>query len=54
MNDKIKLIGKFEGYEVKFSIKPETTMDEMMKYLEAFLKGIGYQFGSLKWTQEEK
>jgi hypothetical protein len=29
-------------------------MDEMMKYLEAFLKGIGYQFGSLKWTQEEE
>jgi hypothetical protein len=54
MNDKIKLIGKFEGYEVKFSIDPNTTMDEMMKYLEAFLKGIGYQFGNLNWTLEDE
>lgn len=53
MKDKIKLIGKFEGYEVKFSIEPDTPLDEMLKYLEAFLKGIGYQFGNLNWTFEE-
>lgn len=53
MKDKIKLIGKFEGYEVKFSIEPDTPLDEMVKYLETFLKGIGYQFGNLNWTFEE-
>jgi hypothetical protein len=53
MQDEIKLIGKYDNVEIKFSINPHITMDEMVQKLELFLKAIGFQFGSLKWNPEE-
>lgn len=54
MQDEIKLIGKYDNVEIKFSINPHITMDEMVQKLELFLKAVGFQFGSLEWNPEEQ
>ncbi len=54
MQDEIKLIGKYDDVQIKFSINPHITMDEMVQKLELFLKAVGFQFGSLKWTATEE
>lgn len=54
MQDEIKLIGKYDNVEIKFSINPHITMDEMVHKLELFLKSVGFQFESLDWTPLEE
>jgi hypothetical protein len=54
MQDEIKLIGKYDNVEIKFSINPHITMDEMVQKLELFLKSVGFQFESLDWTPNEE
>jgi hypothetical protein len=54
MQDEIKLIGKYDNVQIKFSINPHITMDEMIEKMELFLKSVGFQFDSLEWNPLEE
>lgn len=48
-----KLISQYGNQKIEFTLDPDIDLYDMVSTLECFLKGIGYQFENLEFTQKE-